>query len=71
MANLVPYWSWRHRCWWRIVSAAQAQHLYPLAGQAEYVDLLRAVQKLAGKDDKDARSLLEALRPYTLRKVRE
>lgn len=51
--------------------AAQAQHLYTLAGQAEYVDLLRALQKLAGQDDKDARSLLEALRPYTLRKVRE
>lgn len=51
--------------------AAQDKHLYPLPGQAEYFDLLRAIRELAGQDLAKAGALLEQLRPYTLRKVRE
>lgn len=51
--------------------AAQDKHLYPLPGQAEYFDLLGAIRELGEEGLGDAQSLLEQLRPYILRKVRE
>lgn len=52
-------------------AASLSKHLYPLPGQAEYFDLLRAVQELHAAGRGEPQELLSQLRPYTLDKVRE
>jgi MoxR-like ATPase len=48
--------------------AAEDQNLRPLPGLAEYLDLVRAVLKLAKGDKKRQKEWLDKVRPYTLRK---
>lgn len=48
---------------------AKAQNLRPLPGQAEYLDLVRALGEL-GKNAKQQLDLLETLRPFILKKHR-
>ncbi|MBM3226617.1 MAG: AAA family ATPase, partial [Candidatus Tectomicrobia bacterium] len=50
--------------------AEQAQ-LRPLPGQAEYLDLVRAVIELAPSDEKKQTALLAAIAPFVLRKSPE
>lgn len=47
---------------------AEAQHLRPLPGQAEFFDLLRGLNRLAGVNGYEVDDLLKRLRPYTYRK---
>lgn len=48
--------------------AAIKAQIMPRPGQAEYLDLLRAVHGLAGDDDDEQRRLLSVVREFTLRK---
>ena len=48
--------------------AASEAQLRPLPGQAEYLDLLRAVLKQYPRNVKDQRAALDDLAEYTLRK---
>lgn len=47
---------------------AESQHLRPLPGQAEFFDLLRGLNRLAGVNGYEVDDLLKRLRPYTYRK---
>jgi MoxR-like ATPase len=49
---------------------AQEEHWLPLPGQAEYLDLVRAVLALAPDDPDKQRQTLEKIAQYTLRKHR-
>ena len=53
---------------WEDRQAAEAQQLRPLPGLAEYLDLVRAVLKLAHGDKQAQEQWLAKVRPYTLRK---
>jgi hypothetical protein len=47
---------------------ARKENLYPLPGQAEYLDLLRAVRTLAPKNASAQIAMLEELRDFALKK---
>ena len=47
---------------------ASAKHLLPLPGQAEYMDLLRALNSLEAQDKEKQIELLEQIGEYALRK---
>jgi len=49
-------------------TAARQQLVEPWPGQAEYLDLLRAVTGLAGNAVKDQLAMLKTVAEYTLRK---
>ena len=47
---------------------ARSKQLFPLPGQAEFMDLLRALHELAPKDPKKQEELLESISEYALHK---
>ncbi len=49
-------------------NAAEAKHVRPLPGQAEYLDLIRAVFEISRVEKSDPKSVLEAVKGFVLKK---
>jgi hypothetical protein len=52
-------------------NAARSKQVRPLPGQAEYLDLIRAVFEISRKDRSDPRTVLDRVKGFVLKKTTE